>query len=131
MYNKYQRIVLDSFPGLDKLKIISLTTRDGYSIAGMLDENKVRDFRKVAYLSVVVGDVMDRLLWRIRPYEKAPGLADAFMEKSLHLMEAHFEQHGARKDFERILSKLDEVVEEGKALIDPRYSSQAQDRDRG
>jgi predicted nucleotide-binding protein (sugar kinase/HSP70/actin superfamily) len=119
MYNKYQRIVLDSFPGLDKLKIMSLTTRDGYSIAGMLDENKVRDFRKAAYLSVVVGDVMDRLLWRIRPYEKASGSADAFMEKSLHRMAAHFEKHGARKDFERILSKLDEVVEEGKTLIDP------------
>jgi predicted nucleotide-binding protein (sugar kinase/HSP70/actin superfamily) len=119
MYNKYQRIVLDSFPGLDKLKIISLTTHDGYSIAGMLDGNKVRDFRKAAYLSVVVGDVMDRLLWRIRPYEKAPGLADAFMEKSLHMMAAHFEQYGARKDFGRILSKFDEVVEQGKALIDP------------
>jgi predicted nucleotide-binding protein (sugar kinase/HSP70/actin superfamily) len=119
MYNKYQRIVLDSFPGLDKLKIISLTTHDGYSIAGMLDGNKVRDFRKAAYLSVVVGDVMDRLLCRIRPYEKAPGLADAFMEKSLHLMGAHFEQYGARRDFGTILSRLDEVVEEGKALIDP------------
>ena len=119
MYNKYQRIVLDAFPGLDKLKIISLTTRDGYSIAGLLDESKVRDFRKTAYLSVVVGDVMDRLLWRVRPYEKAPGLTDAFMEKSLHVMEASFEQHGARKDFEKILSKLDEVVEEGRSLIDP------------
>jgi predicted nucleotide-binding protein (sugar kinase/HSP70/actin superfamily) len=118
MYNKYQRIVLDSFPGLDRLKIMSLTTKDGYSIAGMLDENKVRNFRKAAYLSVVVGDVMDRLLWRIRPYEKAPGLADRFMEESLHLMEAHFEEYGARKDFGRILSKVDEVVEEGKTLVD-------------
>jgi len=119
MYNKYQRIVLDSFPGLDKLKIISLTTQDGYAIAGMLDEKRVRDFRKAAYLSVVVGDVMDRLLWRIRPYEKTLGSADAFMEKSLRLMAALFERYGARKDFGRVLSKLDEVVEEGKALIDP------------
>jgi predicted nucleotide-binding protein (sugar kinase/HSP70/actin superfamily) len=119
MYNKYQRIVLDSFPGLDKVKIMSLTTRDGYSIAGMLDGDKVRDFRKTAYLSVVVGDVMDRLLWRIRPYERRPGLADVFMEKSLHRMAAQFEAHGARKDFARILTNLDEIVDEGKAIIDP------------
>jgi predicted nucleotide-binding protein (sugar kinase/HSP70/actin superfamily) len=44
------------------------------------------------------------------------------MEKSLHLMAAQFEQCGARKDFGRVLSKLDEVVEEGKALIDPNIA---------
>ena len=32
LYNKYQRIVLDSFPGLQKLKISSVTTKDGYSV---------------------------------------------------------------------------------------------------
>jgi predicted nucleotide-binding protein (sugar kinase/HSP70/actin superfamily) len=46
-------------------------------------------------------------------------LADAFMEKFLHVMATHFENYGARKDFERILSKLDEGIEEGKTLIDP------------
>ena len=34
MYNKYQRIVLDSFPRLNRLKIGSLTTEDSYSLEG-------------------------------------------------------------------------------------------------
>ena len=34
MYNKYQRIVLDSFPEYRGLKIGSLTTDDGYSFDG-------------------------------------------------------------------------------------------------
>jgi predicted nucleotide-binding protein (sugar kinase/HSP70/actin superfamily) len=29
MYNKFQRMVLDSFPGLDRIKIVSITTTDG------------------------------------------------------------------------------------------------------
>ncbi|UCF57390.1 MAG: CoA activase, partial [Deltaproteobacteria bacterium] len=54
MYNKYQRMVLDSLPGLDRLKITSLSTADGYSLAGSLDEDKVLDFRKAGYFSLVV-----------------------------------------------------------------------------
>ena len=40
MYNKYQRIVLDSFPGIERLKIFSLTTTDGYATGGMLAEEQ-------------------------------------------------------------------------------------------
>ena len=42
MYNKYQRIVLDSFPGLSRLKIASLSTEDGYSLAGIIEDGSVR-----------------------------------------------------------------------------------------
>jgi predicted nucleotide-binding protein (sugar kinase/HSP70/actin superfamily) len=68
---------------------------------------------------VIVADLMDRLLWRIRPYEKKPGSADKFTEQSLRGLEKTFEKHGPSKDFERILDKLVQIVEEGKALIDP------------
>jgi predicted nucleotide-binding protein (sugar kinase/HSP70/actin superfamily) len=119
MYNKYQRIVLDSFPELSKVKISALTTRDGYSLAGIIEEERVRDLRKAAYFSIVVADILDRLLWRIRPYEKEPGRTDDFIDKSMHVMEDTCETYGANKDFERILYKLDEIVEEGKTIIDP------------
>ena len=76
MYNKYQRLVLDSFPGLAALKIVSLTTKDGYSLKGLIEHDKVLDFRKTLYFTVIVADILDRLLWRIRPYENKEGIAD-------------------------------------------------------
>jgi predicted nucleotide-binding protein (sugar kinase/HSP70/actin superfamily) len=119
MYNKYQRIVLDSFPELRKLKIGALTSKNSYSLEGMFDEQQSREFRKVAYFSVVVADVLDRLLWRIRPYERAPGTADAFIEETMHSMSRAFEELGPRKDFDRILDMLEEVIEEAKKTMDP------------
>lgn len=119
MYNKYQRIVLDSFPGLDKLKIGALTTTDGYSLAGIIERDKVRDLRKAAYLSVVVADILDRLLWRIRPYEKEEGMADDFIEGAMRTMEGAFERYGPKKDFEEILKILDRIIEDAKGIIDP------------
>ena len=118
MYNKYQRIVLDSFPELESLKIGSLTSKNSYALDGMFDEEQTREFRKVGYFSVVVSDVLDRLLWRVRPYEKQKGMADEFIERATHAMADAFERYGSRKDFERILDKLAEIIQEGKKIID-------------
>ena len=82
MYNKFQRMVLDTFPELDRVKIVSITTEDGYSLDGVIDENRMLDFRKASYLAVVVADIMERLLWRIRPYETRPGITDAQLIKA-------------------------------------------------
>ena len=119
MYNKYQRIVLDSFPELESLKIGSLTSKNAYALDGMFDEEQTREFRKVGYFSVVVSDVLDRLLWRVRPYEKQEGMADECIERATLAMADAFEQYGSRKDFERILDKLAEIIQEGKKIIDP------------
>jgi predicted nucleotide-binding protein (sugar kinase/HSP70/actin superfamily) len=119
MYNKYQRIVLDSFPHLQRLKIGSLTSKNSYALQGMIDEAKTRDFRKVAYFSVVVADILDRLLWRTRPYEREQGATDILIERAMTSMSHAFESHGAAKDFDRILDRLEELIEETKALIDP------------
>jgi len=119
MYNKYQRIVLDSFPELKRVKIGALTTKDGYSLAGIIEDEQAGDLRRVSYYSVVVADVLDRLLWRIRPYEKSKGIADEFIEKSMVVMENAFETHGANKDFDKILDQLEEIIKEGKNIIDP------------
>lgn len=119
MYNKYQRIVLDSFPELSGLKIGSLSTEDGYSLAGIIEDGRVRDLRKASYFSLVTGDILDRLLWRIRPYEKEPGSADDFIERSMRTMEETLERLGPLKEFDRILDRLEDIIGEGKALIDP------------
>ncbi|MBW1702922.1 MAG: CoA activase [Deltaproteobacteria bacterium] len=118
MYNKYQRIVLDSFPELSRVKIGSLTTKDGYSLDGIIEKERVRDLRKVAYFSVVVADILDRLLWRIRPYERETGMTDDFIEESMHVLEGSFKTYGTNKKFDKILDKLEEIVEEGKTIID-------------
>jgi predicted nucleotide-binding protein (sugar kinase/HSP70/actin superfamily) len=119
MYNKYQRIVLDAFPEFRQLKIGSLTSKNSYALSGMIDEEKTRDFRKVGFFSVVVGDILDRLLWRIRPYERKEGIADAFIEEAMHRMADALESKGAGKDFEGILDELADVIHEGKSLMDP------------
>jgi predicted nucleotide-binding protein (sugar kinase/HSP70/actin superfamily) len=119
MYNKYQRIVLDSLPGLENLKIGSLTTDDGYSLDGMIDKARIRDFRKTAYLSLLIADILDRVLWRIRPYEKETGLADHFIEKSMFRMSEAIREHGADNAHEKILLELDEIVREAVAIMDP------------
>ncbi|MCD6306244.1 MAG: CoA activase [Deltaproteobacteria bacterium] len=119
MYNKYQRIILDRFPELQKLKIGALSTNDGYSLAGIIDDSRVRDLRKTSYFSLVVGDILDRLLWRIRPYESTAGAADAFIEKATHHMGDAFERFGPDKDFDGILRELDGVIHEGKGIVDP------------
>jgi predicted nucleotide-binding protein (sugar kinase/HSP70/actin superfamily) len=119
LYNRFQRIVLDSFPGLDRLTITSITTRDGYSLSGILEKEKVLDFQKSGFFAVIVADIMDRLLWRIRPYEKKQGMTNEFIESSLRQLEKTFEKHGPSKDFEKILDRVVEIIEQGKAIIDP------------
>ena len=119
MYNKYQRMVLDSFPELRTLKIGSITSENSYDIAGMIEEEQARNFRKAGYFSVVVADILDRLLWRIRPYEKESGMTDEFIERAMHRMADSFEAHGAKLEFDDILQDLDEIIEEGKTIIDP------------
>jgi predicted nucleotide-binding protein (sugar kinase/HSP70/actin superfamily) len=46
-------------------------------------------------------------------------MADAFIENAMVLMEKTFETHGANKDFSKILDKLEEIIHEGKNIIDP------------
>ena len=119
MYNTFQRMVLDTFPELDRVKIVSITAEDGYSLDGVIDKNRVLDFRKASYVAVVVADIMERLLWRIRPYETRQGITDAFIEQSMRQMASLFETRAATTDFGSILDKLEEIVKAGRTLIDP------------
>jgi len=120
MYNKFQRIVLDSLPGMQDLKIGTLTSDNAYSVSGMIEEKRATDFRKAAYMSVVVSDILDRLLWRIRPYEREKGGADDLIDKAISTISECFRNHAAGKNLNPILDGLEEVVREGCDLMDPR-----------
>jgi predicted nucleotide-binding protein (sugar kinase/HSP70/actin superfamily) len=119
MYNKYHRIVLDSFPDLNRVKIAALSSEDAYSLDGLIPEEQMQDFRKVAYLSLVVGDILDRLLWRTRPYERQEGIADGFINKAMERMTESFSKHSSNKKLSPILNDLSEIVKEAKGIIDP------------
>ena len=119
MYDKYQRIILDSFPELKAVNFGSPNAFSAYALDGMIEEEQKTNVRMVGYFAIVVADVLDRLLWRIRPYEKEPGLADDFIERSMHEMAECFETYGAKKEVDTILDKLEEIVRQGKALVDP------------
>ncbi len=119
MYNKYHRIVLDSFPGLDRVKIATLSSEDAYALDGLIPKEQMQDFRKAAYLSMVVGDILDRLLWRIRPYEREEGTTDKFIDDAMGLMTESFSKHSSEKNLSGIFNDLVVIVEEGKEIIDP------------
>jgi predicted nucleotide-binding protein (sugar kinase/HSP70/actin superfamily) len=118
MYNKYQRIVLDTFPEYKDLKIGSITTDNGYSLDGLIDPRKVADLRKSCFFSLVIGDILDRLLWRVRPYEKEKGMADELIERAICDMEDAFERYAIKKDFKTILASLEKIVADAKLIID-------------
>jgi predicted nucleotide-binding protein (sugar kinase/HSP70/actin superfamily) len=119
MYNKYHRIVLDSFPDLGKLRITSLTAEDDYALDGMMPQEKLQDFYKAGYLSVIIGDVLDRLLWRIRPYERNQGAADSFITQAMERMSESFAGHAGVKDYSPILTDLAHIIAEAREIIDP------------
>jgi len=119
MYNKFQKIVLDSMPEFASVRIGALSTRDGYSLDGLVDSSKIGVLRRAAYLSVILADVLDRLLWRVRPYEREPGSADRLIEDATKTLAASFEQHGDGGKFSPILDDFDEVLRKGAALVNP------------
>jgi predicted nucleotide-binding protein (sugar kinase/HSP70/actin superfamily) len=119
MYNKYQRMVLDALPDLKALKISALTTTDNYSPDGLIEKGNVQRFKKAACLSFVVADVLDRFTWRARPYEKTPGLTDAFSEQALQRLGSVLEAHGAQAPFDPVVRELEAILTEGRQIIDP------------
>ncbi|MBT8406945.1 MAG: CoA activase, partial [Deltaproteobacteria bacterium] len=122
MYNKLHRIILDSLDGFSKIPIATITSDDSYALGGLMPAEVVTHFRRTAYMAVVIGDVLDRMLWRTRPYEKETGQAEAYFQKALDIMYREMESHGRRKRFRKILDTLEAVVRKARGLIDPTIS---------
>ncbi|MFP4629906.1 MAG: CoA activase [Desulfohalobiaceae bacterium] len=122
MYNKLHRLILDSFPEYRDVNITYLSSTDSYSPTNLMPGEKAKRFRKMAYMASVLSDVLDRVLWRVRPYEQRPGQTDAFMQEALASMVQEIEDKAASLDFKALYEKLGDIVSTAKDFIDPQQS---------
>lgn len=120
MYNKMQRLVLDRFEEFKDIPIVYLTTSDGYATGGILPPDRAPLFRRLCYVAVIVADVMDRIVWRVRPYERRAGMTDEFMAAACGAMASLIESIGASRDFPRLYRMLESIAETARSFIDPR-----------
>ncbi len=121
MYTKLQRIILDSL-GFENTRIAYITCEDNYSAEGLVGPDAQSALVRSAVFGFLVGDVLDRILWRARPYEKDPGTADALFDEGLTEMIRLFERHGREGETEPMLDELERVAIAAQALIDPSVS---------
>jgi predicted nucleotide-binding protein (sugar kinase/HSP70/actin superfamily) len=119
MYNKLHRIVLDSMDGLRKTRIATLSSNDSYALGELMKPGEGADFWRSAYVAIVIGDVLDRVLWRTRPYEKRPGLAENYFEEALAIMSQAMQTFGRMKKFRRLLNILEGLIAGAREITDP------------
>jgi predicted nucleotide-binding protein (sugar kinase/HSP70/actin superfamily) len=119
MYNKFQRIILDTFPEYREVRIASLSSQETYSVGDIIDKSKRRDFRKMAYTAVIVGDLLERLLWRVRPYERRSGSTEEYIREAHQDMVKLLRRHARSLEFEPIHERLGTIFAEARELIDP------------
>lgn len=119
MYNKLQRLVLDRFETFKDVPIVYISTQNGYSTEGLMPPEKASTLRRLSYVSVILADVMDRTVWRVRPYEWRTGMTDAFMDRALQAMAALIERVGAGLQFHRLYALLEDIVATAASFIDP------------
>jgi predicted nucleotide-binding protein (sugar kinase/HSP70/actin superfamily) len=120
MYNKMQRLILDRFEEFRDVPIVYLSTRNAYSTESIMPPERSSAFRKLSYVAVVVADVMDRMVWRIRPYEIREGMTDSFADKAIDLIAAAIESIGESLRFEVLHELVEEIAGTAATFIDPR-----------
>jgi predicted nucleotide-binding protein (sugar kinase/HSP70/actin superfamily) len=90
-YAPYIRKVLRDL-GYPMIPVVSPTTQDGYREMGALGPELVR----TAWRALVASDILRKLLFRTRPYERSPGDADAACAVSLQELCGVLESPGLR-----------------------------------
>jgi predicted nucleotide-binding protein (sugar kinase/HSP70/actin superfamily) len=119
MYTKMQRLVLDRFEEFKDIPIVYLSTGNSYAASGILPPERASIFRKLCYVVIVAADIMDRAMWRVRPYELRPGMTDEFMDAALAAMESCVETVGGKLDFQKIWRLMEDIVATARSFIDP------------
>ncbi len=77
-YQNLQRMILDEL-GYKEIPIFSPDSRDSYSHVLNLDDK----FRRTAWRGIVLVDLLNKLLWKTRPYESDPGETEKVYQKCL------------------------------------------------
>ncbi len=119
MYTKFKRIVLDSYPDFKDVRFASMSTESGYAVGGLIEQSRSRDFRKMAYTATIIGDLLERLLWRIRPYEREKGLANEYIKKSHERFVEIFRGHAVKMEFDPIYETLRDIYQGARDVMDP------------
>jgi predicted nucleotide-binding protein (sugar kinase/HSP70/actin superfamily) len=83
-YTRLHRILLDKYKYVD-VPILSPSSEDSYRFSGYFSDDQALQFRQLAWQSVVYSDLIEKALWRIRPYEKVKGTADKVFEEAMKL----------------------------------------------
>lgn len=104
-YFAAQRLVLER-KGCT-VDFISLEAYGGYTIQDLGSK-----FRRTAWYGMVVVDLLQKLLWRTRPYEAVPGTTAAVYDKTLREVQDAIVQGGIKG----LLSSLPGVVAQFKAI---------------
>jgi predicted nucleotide-binding protein (sugar kinase/HSP70/actin superfamily) len=120
MYNKLQRLILDRFEEFRDVPIVYVSTANAYAANGLIPPQLEPVFRKLAYVAIVIADVLDRTVWRVRPYERNPGMTDTFMEQAVQTMALRIEEIGASLEFVKLYRLLEEIVATARTFIDSR-----------
>lgn len=119
MYNKLQRLILDRFEAYQAVPIVYISTKNNYATADIVPPDRASLFRKLSYVAVIISDVLDRITWRARPYEREPGSVDAFMGHALKEMVRAVELTGDKLDLDRLLAPLSDIAARAAKLMDP------------
>jgi predicted nucleotide-binding protein (sugar kinase/HSP70/actin superfamily) len=120
MYNKFQRLVLDRFEDLRELPIAAITTADSYAADGLVPARDATRFRILAYMTMLVADALDHILWRARPYELRAGAADELHAAAVARMARVIESGGLRTDFGPFAALVADTARQAAELIDRR-----------
>ncbi|WP_027390699.1 CoA activase [Chrysiogenes arsenatis] len=119
MYTKMQRLVLDRFPEFRDIPIVYMSTGDAYSSGSLLPDGVASKFRRLAYEATLAADVLDRIIWRTRPYEKVAGSVDQAAKTWLAQLESFIEQRGSRLDFRGLHRLLRQIAAQARQLTAP------------
>jgi predicted nucleotide-binding protein (sugar kinase/HSP70/actin superfamily) len=65
-------MILDKH-GFSKIPILSPTSEDSYSFNGQISAEETLNFRKLIWQAIVYSDLIEKALWKTRPYEKIKG----------------------------------------------------------
>ena len=111
-YQNLQRIILDEL-GYRDIPICSPNSKDSYSQVLNLDDN----FRRVAWKGIVVVDILNKLLWKTRPYELNQGESEKRYGEELEEICQALE---GKKDLEKLLEHIQNVFSQIKVEKDGR-----------
>lgn len=115
LYSQFHRMVLDDL-GYRDIPIYSPNSNDGYAQFG-LDSTR---FRALAWRGFVFTDCLQRLLHRVRPYEKIPGDTDTLYGQYLQRLGQAIRQDDSLEDLAEAAGQAFAAIprrEERRALV--------------